>query len=396
MSLLRHASPAVSLTLSRDLVRSLKRGDPWIFADALTGRPPAPAGSMAVLHDGRGRPVAAGLYDPAPSLCFRACTVEDGLALDDAWAGGRLARALALRKALLGPETTGYRLLNGEGDGVPGLVCDVYAETAVLRLDGDGPAGFWNAPEIARWLAQAAGVTTVIERARGGDGGRALLGAPPAEPVTFLENGVWFTTDVLRGQKTGFFLDQRENRERVRHLARGRRVLNLFGYTGGFSVQAGLGGAEQVTTVDLANPAIEAAQAHWQLNGLPHRGHEAVAGDVFTFLEDAARAGRRWDLVIADPPSFAPNQASVPQARAAYRRLIAAASAATEPDGLLAAASCSSHIAAPEFLDLCEEGVGAARRRAAVLAVHGQPFDHPSPLALPQFRYLKFVLLRVE
>ncbi len=396
MSLLRHTEPTVRLTLSRDLVRTLKRGHPWVFADALQERPDAPAGSLALLHDPRGKPLAAGIYDPGPTLSFRACTVEPELPVTEAWAAARLERALALRQALLGEDTTGYRLVNGEGDGLPGLVVDVYAETAVIRLDGDGPAGFWDAPGIAHWVAQQVPVATVVERARGAEGGRALLGNVPAEPVTFLENGVWFTADVLRGQKTGFFLDQRENRARVRTLAAGRRVLNLFGYTGGFSVYAGLGGAEHVTTVDLAAPAVEAAQAHWQLNGLPHRAHEPVVADVFQYLEQTAQQARQWDLVIADPPAFAPNQAAVPAALAAYRRLIAAGAAVTVPGGWLCAASCSSHVALPDFLAACEAGIGTARRRATVLGIHGQPFDHPTPLAMPEFRYLKFVMLRVE
>ena len=418
MNLLRHTDPSLRLQLSRDLVRTLKRGHPWVFADALQERPPAPPGSLALLLDPRGKPLALGMYDPGPTLCFRACVVaSDGdggtrgarpaaradasrkrpaLELSEAWAANQLARARDLRKALLSDDSTGYRLVNGEGDGMPGLVVDVYAETAVIRLDGEGPAGFWHAPGVARWVEQALGVTCVVERSRGEEGGRTLVGSAPTEPVTFLENGIWFTADVLRGQKTGFFLDQRENRARVRSLSAGRRVLNLFGYTGGFSVYAGMGGASHVTTVDLAAPAIDAAQSHWQMNGLPHREHEPVVAEVFDFLEQAARSGSRWDLVISDPPAFAPNQAAVPNALAAYRRLIAASAAVTEPGGWLCAASCSSHVGLPEFLDACEEGIGLVRRRATVLGISGQPFDHPTPLAMPEYRYLKFVVMRVD
>ena len=418
MTLLRHTDPSLRLQLSRDLIRTLKRGHPWVFADALHERPPALPGSLALLLNPQGKPLALGMYDPGPSLCFRACVVAtdgDGgtrgarpavrgdasrkrpaLELSEAWAANQLTRARDLRNALLSDDSTGYRLVNGEGDGMPGLVVDVYAETAVIRLDGEGPAGFWHAPGVARWVEQALGVTCVVERSRGEEGGRTLVGSAPTEPVTFLENGVWFTADVLRGQKTGFFLDQRENRARVRSLSAGRRVLNLFGYTGGFSVYAGMGGASHVTTVDLAAPAIDAAQSHWRMNGLPHREHEPVVADVFDFLEQSARSGSRWDLVIADPPAFAPNQAAVPKALAAYRRLIAASAAVTEPGGWLCAASCSSHVALPEFLDACEEGIGLARRRATVLGIFGQPFDHPAPLAMPEYRYLKFVIMRVD
>ncbi|HEX7926701.1 MAG TPA: class I SAM-dependent rRNA methyltransferase [bacterium] len=407
MNLLRHTDPTLRLQLSRDLVRTLKRGHPWVFADALAERPEAAPGSLALLLDPRGKPLALGMYDPVPTLSFRACRVaSDGdgggfadkmaLELSEAWAEEQLSRALELRKALVGDDTTGYRLVNGEGDGMPGLVVDVYADTAVIRLDGDGPTNFWYAPGVARWVQAALGVTCVVERSRGEEGGRPLVGNAPTEPVTFMEHGIWFTADVLRGQKTGFFLDQRDNRARVRSMAAGRRVLNLFGYTGGFSVYAGMGGAQHVTTVDVAPAAIEAAQAHWLLNGLAHRDHEGIVADVFEYLDDAGRHCMHWDLVIADPPAFAPNQASVPNALSAYRRLIAASAAVTEPGGWLCAASCSSHVDMPQFMEACEAGIGAARRRATVFTVLGQPIDHPTPLAMPEFRYLKFVAMRVD
>jgi 23S rRNA (cytosine1962-C5)-methyltransferase len=401
MTLLRHTTPSVHLTLSRDLTRTLRRGHPWVFADALRERPPAPAGSLALLNDPRGRPLALGIYDPHPTLSFRVCRILSGsrgeaLELGDGWAEEHLARALRLRQALLPEDTTGYRLLNGEGDGLPGLVVDIYADSAVIRLDGGGPSGFWNIPGLAGWARRALNLRCVVERARGETGGCVVAGTAPTAPVAFLENGAWFTADVLHGQKTGFFLDQRDNRARVRGLAAGRRVLNLFGYTGGFSIYAGLGGAAHIVTVDSAAPALEEAERHWQLNGLPHRGHSIVAADAFEFLERANAEGRRWELVIADPPAFAQNQAGVPAALAAYRRLAGACAAATATEGWLCLASCSSHISQADFLSACAAGLGGAGRRAAVLGIHGQPFDHPTPLAMPEFRYLKFVLLRVE
>jgi 23S rRNA (cytosine1962-C5)-methyltransferase len=399
MALLRPTpTPPVSLQLAKNLARTLRRGHPWVFADALRERPPAPVGSPALLLDLRGAELARGIYDAENSLAFRVCTTAPGVALDDAWARERLEKALAIRQSLLGWETTGYRLFNGEGDGVPGLVCDVYADTAVLRMDGLGPEAFWDTAGVAEWLVGALGVTTVWERKRRGSGSdsRVVIGNTPEAPVAFTEHGVRFTADVVQGQKTGFFLDQRENRERVRALAVGRSVLNLFGYTGGFSVYAGLGGATHVTTVDVSKAAIEAAGLHWKMNGLPREGHEGVEADVFEFLDQALRAGRRWDLVISDPPSFAPNKESVPAARRGYRRLLTACANVTAPDGLLCASSCSSHVDLPMFLDLCEQAAENVGRRNSILEIRGQPFDHPTPLAMPEFRYLKFLLLRIE
>lgn len=388
----------VQLRLARDLTRAIKRGHPWVYAEALRQLPLAPPGTQAVLLDNKkGREIGRGFYDPHSPLALRICTTEPGEILNERWAQKRLERALALRRTLFDGRTTGFRLFNGEGDGLPGLIADLYGDSAVLQLDGAGPAGFWDAAGIAAWLAQALSLRCVYERGeRGRSEGKSLVGDIPAAPVVFLENGVRFAVDVVRGQKTGFFLDQRDNRQKIKELAAGRRVLNLFGYTGGFSVYAGLGGASQVTTVDIAAPALAAAQANWELNDLPPAKHETVAADAFEFLADAAAGRRFWDLVVVDPPSFASSKAAVPKAIAAYQKLIAAAAAVTLPNGLLAAASCSSHVGLEAFLSACEEGISLARRRATVLHLGGQPADHPSPLALPEFRYLKFVLMRVE
>ncbi len=386
----------LQLRLARDLTRAIKRGHPWVYAEALRQLPPASPGAPAVLLDNKkGREIGRGFYDPHSPLALRICTTEPDEKINERWAQKRLERALALRHTLFDERTTGFRLCNGEGDGLPGLIADVYGDSAVLQLDGAGPAGFWDAAGIADWLAQVLSLRCVYERGR--TEGKSLVGDIPAAPIVFLENGIRFAVDVVRGQKTGFFLDQRDNRQKIRELAAGRRVLNLFGYTGGFSVYAGLGGASQVTTVDIAAPALAAAQANWALNELPPAKHEVVAADAFEFLAEAAANRRFWDVVVVDPPSFAASQAAVPKAMAAYQKLIAAAAAAvTLPTGLLAAASCSSHVSLEAFLSACEEGISLARRRATVLHLGGQPADHPTPLALPEFRYLKFVLMRVE
>jgi 23S rRNA (cytosine1962-C5)-methyltransferase len=394
-----HPGPPLQLRLARDLTRSIKRGHPWIYAEALRQLPPAPPGTPALLLDNKkGREIARGFYDPHSPLAFRVCTTAPGEKLNERWAQKSFERALALRRMLFDQDTTGFRLFNGEGDGLPGLVCDIYGDGAVLQLDGAGPSGFWHALGIAQWLAQALPVNWVYERSRveGNTVERPLLGETPSTPLHFLENGVSFAVDVVWGQKTGFFLDQRDNRQKIREVAAGRRVLNIFGYTGGFSIYAGLGGARHVTTVDLAAPALAAAQANWALNDLPPPLHEVVAADAFEFLAQAAEQGTFWDLVIVDPPSFAASQAAVPKAIAAYQKLIGAAAGVTAPGGLLAAASCSSHVGLEAFLSACEEGVSLARRKATVLYLGGQPADHPTPLALPEFRYLKFVLMRVE
>jgi 23S rRNA (cytosine1962-C5)-methyltransferase len=399
VALIRTAGPVVSLRLNRDLNRAIKRGHPWVYGDALDSRPRAALGSVARLSDRRGRPLAMGYYDPDGPLSLRVCHTRPRRPLDDAWAASRLEAACQLRAGWRHSETTtGYRLFNGEGDGLPGLVCDVYGDTAVLKLDGPVAEAFWDDQGVAQWVAQALDVSRVYgrRRSRGGPEGGPLVGDTPQQPVVFLENGLRFTADVVQGQKTGFFLDQRDNRARVRAWSRDRRVLNLFGYTGGFSIAALAGGADEVTTVDVAPAAVAAATAHVMANGFEASRHHAVTEDAFAFLDDAVARGRMWDLVVVDPPSFAPNKKALDKAAGAYRRLISTAAQVTEPGGLLAAASCSSHISPEGFLGLCEEGIGGARRRATVLARHDQPIDHPTPLAFPAFRYLKFVLMRVD
>lgn len=394
MSLLQaRPGKTVSLELALDLVRNVKRGHPWIYPEALKSRPRAPIGSIATLSHKRLAPDAVGYYDPSSPIVLRICSV-DGEALDQAWAERRLKTALALRARLFpGGETTGYRLLNGEGDGVPGLVVDRYADTAVLQLDGLGPAAFWDKAGVAAFLAAELGLARVVYKPRKGEP-EALVGAPPEGEIEFVEHGVRFRADVVRGQKTGFFFDQRENRAAVRAFASGRSVLNLFSYTGGFSVYAGLGGASEVTSVDIAAPAVEAAARNWELNGLDPDAHRVEAADAFEFL--AGAGGRTWDLVVVDPPSFAPSRAALERARSAYEKLFGAAARAVSPGGALALASCSSHLDEAAFLELAQKGVSAAGRRAVVLTLKGQGADHPYPLACPELRYLKFALMGLD
>lgn len=386
------------LRLARDLARRVKRGQPWIYTESLRETPRAPAGSRAVLLDYKnGRELARGYYDPQGPIAFRACTLDPDQKLDDRWARRRIDQAMGYRRRLFDAETTGYRMLHGEGDGLPGLVVDRYADVAVLKLDGSAATGFYDAQGIADWLVQIAGIKTVVQRDRDrGSEPRVLHGMLSSPEVEFQEHGLKFRADVLTGQKTGFFLDQRENRHLVRRVARGRNVLNLFSYTGGFSIAAGSGGAEHVTSVDVAGAAIETAIQNWRLNDLDPERHTGVCEDVFDYLTSAQAGRRRWDLIVVDPPSFAPNKESLSRAIGAYQRLFAQAAEVVSPGGLLALASCSSHLHEEAFLELCEESISVARRRARLLNVSGPPPDHPSPLAFREFRYLKFALLELD
>lgn len=391
------ASEPIKLKLKRDRTRSLKQGYPWIYADCFVELPPAPAGSRVMVRDRDGSLLAFGMYDCNSSLAVRVLALEHAR-LDDALIALRLNNALNLRRRLFVSDTTGFRLVNGEGDGLPGLVCDVYGATAVIKLDGAGPSGFWNCERIAEWLVKEAGIKNVYHKPRSDDDseGRFVCGAKRDAVVEFCENGAKFRTDIVKGQKTGFFLDQRDNRARFGKFALGRSVLNICGYTGGFSIYAGRGGAKEVTTVDIANPAIVAANENWELNGLAPDKHHGVVADAFEFFADADKQKLSWDLIVVDPPSFAASERLVQKAMDSYQALFISALKVAGSEGVVALSSCSSHITPAMFLEICENSVSRARRRAQVLGIYGQPEDHPFPLACTELQYLKFVMLAVS
>jgi 23S rRNA (cytosine1962-C5)-methyltransferase len=311
----------------------------------------------------------------------------------------RVGRAIALRAALSGSNTTAYRLVHGEGDRMPGLVVDRYDSVAVMRTDGEAAAA--HAEDFAQALwprVSRDGVSTLVHRI--GTKGQeprleVLRGDPPPCSIHVREYGVPFVVDLAQGQKTGAFLDQRDNRRRVGELARGRRVLNLFSYAGGFSLRAAIGGASHVTSVDIAARAHATAQASFRLAGVdPATVHASfVTAEVHAFL-DAARARRDlWDLIVSDPPSFAPSEKALPRALAAYRALHRACVEVLAPGGILCAASCSSHVDASTFMQTLDDAA-LCGRELTVVELHGAGSDHPCVPAFPEGRYLKFAILQ--
>lgn len=384
---------ADALRLRKPLERAVAEGHPWVFRQALEDGPDPRPGTVVTLLDRRGRFLARGVAEAGP-IALRVWTTRDE-PVDDALLARRVDEAVALRADVVPPDTDAHRVLHGEGDGVPGLVCDRYGPYAVVKIDGEGARRFLGAlaPILAERLAPL-GVTDVLLRAGRGADKRleGLAGRPPADPVTVRERGVTLVADLHRGQKTGLFLDQRESRARVRALARGRSVLNLYGYTGGFSVTAALGGARRVVTVDVAADALELARRTFAANpGAADVPHVAHAADVPTWLVEADDA---FDLVVCDPPSFAPSEAARPAALAAYARLHAAALARVRPGGLYLAASCSSHVDLAAFTATLARGARDAGRALRILDRWGAPPDHPRLPAFPEGDYLGVVLCR--
>lgn len=378
------------LQLHRDLRREILRGHPWVYAKALKTFAHKGTARLAVLEDKKGKFLALGILDPTSPLIFRVLSTERKT-IDKIFFEDKFQRAWQRKQHLLTDENNSFRLLNGEGDETPGLICDVYGEWAVLQTDGKQLHEFWNLPHLAEWLVSKKIVKHVYYKARGSDSMKSQWLTPPGSlSAEFLERGICWRADIERGQKTGFFLDQRINRQVIRQMARGQRVLNLFSYTGGFSVSAGKGGATHVTSVDLSSPAIAMCNEHWQLNGLENSKHTAIAANVFDFLQDQKA---KYDIVVVDPPSFAPSEASVESATASYIKIFSESAKVVESGGLLALASCSSHITFEMFYEIVTESLSKARKKAQVLKILGQPEDHPFPLACPELRYLKFFLL---
>jgi 23S rRNA (cytosine1962-C5)-methyltransferase len=403
----RAALPRV--VLRKKLGRAIRGGHPWIYRDALTAPEGLPDGALVFVVDPERTAVARGFWDARSPIAVRVLATAAESAPGGPAAGtdiealvdARLGAALERRLAFIDRAATdAFRWVHGEADRLPGIHVDLYGRVAVARADGGGARAFYRG--LPGRLAAAAGargvaLTAVVERsARDDEAARAAWGALPEGELEVRENGVRFGVDLARGQKGGLFLDQRDNRALVRTLAEGRRVLNLFGYTGGFSLYAALGGAAETTTVDVAAPAIAAARRNFERNALPLDRAHLLAEDAFAFLERAAEGGARWDLVISDPPSFAPNERAVPAALSAYTRLHRLCAAVTAPGGLLCAASCSSHVRAEAFLGTVDAGARAAGRTFSLVELRGAAACHPSLPAFPEGEYLKFALGRLS
>jgi 23S rRNA (cytosine1962-C5)-methyltransferase len=388
------SSTVRSATLRKSLERALAAGHPWVFREALTDLDAAP-GEVVTVRDGRGRFVARGIAD-AGAIGVRVFVTRDE-PVDARLFAVRLREAAALRARVVPTDTDAYRLVHGEGDRLPGFVCDVYGAYATVQLDGAG-AEAWRGPfldALAPVLAER-GVETVLVRTgkRAARAVECVSGPQPPPLVAVRERGMTLLVDLLGGQKTGLFLDHRESRAEVRGLARGARVLNLYGYTGGFSIAAGLGGAASVTTVDIAPRAIELAEETWRRNGLPDT-HRAVVSDVPEFLAAAAARGERWDVVVCDPPSFAPNERALAAALEGYRSLHRACLKVLAPGGLYVAASCSSHVDRDDFDATLRDVPLRPGAALQVLSRGGGAADHPRLAAFPEGDYLKIVVARV-
>jgi 23S rRNA (cytosine1962-C5)-methyltransferase len=376
--------------------KAVRRGHPWVWRNAIRQAPRSlAAGALTSVFDANGF-VGHGLWDPTSPIAIRIYTRLQAESLGLGTLTSSVMRAVDARAPLFDPtDTNAYRMCNGEGDRVPGVVLDRYGSVAVARFDGDAIRAWADELVASLWppLRQR-GITSLAirESTRGKVGVRTAAGDPMPDSVIVVERGMRMLVDLARGQKTGAFLDQRENRRRVRFMAAGARVLNLFSYAGGFSCAAALGGATYVTSVDVAHAAHGVAHETFRLNGIDPGAHTFVTSDVFSFLDHAHQRNERFDLVISDPPSFAPSEKSLPKALGAYRRLHEACARVVAKGGSLCAASCSSHVTSDAFLGTLDDEV-LGGRSFRVIDSFGQPPDHPTIPGWPEGRYLKFVVL---
>lgn len=391
------------ISLIRDVSRHLKRGHRWIFADCFD-KNDRTKGGLAFLKS-KNEVMGLGLVQPDTQLRFRMLALSDepyfrpgnGQHTLGQWSELQWKKAVSLRKNFRSDLTNSFRLINGEGDGMPGLIIDIYDDTAVIKHDHAVVESFWNHHGIAeRLLQDFPFLNTVYHKRRNDEEIKGVeIHGKLREEVLFLENGSVFASNIRDAAKTGFFLDQRDNRKLIGQFSREKSVLNLFSYTGGFSVFAARGGAREVTSVDIAKAATLAAVRNFEVNELKTK-HEAIAQDAFVFIEDRIKDKTKYDLVITDPPSFAPNQKAVESAVEAYTRVFAQSLKLVNNNGLFAASSCSSHIGTDKFLDICRESFSKTRKRGTLVYYGGQPFDHPYPIAMEELRYLKFALFRLD
>ena len=384
-----------SIQLSRGAADAVRRGHPWVYRDQISSdvRGATTGDEVALVEDGRA--FARGLFDAESPLAVRIWSRDEPI--DAACMAKRAARAIAIRDDLFADgRTTAYRLVHGEGDRMPGVVVDLYGDVAVLRLDGAAIASRLESITGALWpLIRKRAKTLLLRRTERSELEKTSLveGSPAPEQIVVTEHGVRFLVDVLRGQKTGAFLDQRENRRRVGAMARGKRVLNLFSYAGGFSLHAALGGAARVTSVDIAAAAHATAQGSFRASDVDPSKHTFVAADAYSFLENALRKREQYDLVVSDPPSFAPSEKAVPRALTSYKKLHSACVRVLADGGIFCASSCSSHIGAARFLSTLDDAsLGTSALQLA--ALHGHPEDHPTLAAWPEGAYLKMAVLR--
>jgi 23S rRNA (cytosine1962-C5)-methyltransferase len=387
------------LVLKKGRDKSLRRRHPWIFSGAVE-KGGGKSGETVEVRDASGKVLAQAAYSPKSQIRARVWTFGAAEAIDADFFRGRIQKALALREALpAAKHANALRLVHGESDGLPGLVVDRYADVLVAQFLAAGVER-WRDP-ILDLLSELSGCEAIFERSDAEV--RKLEGLEPrvgfargnrnASRCPIIEYGLNFRVDVEQGQKTGFFLDQRENRQRVRALAAGREVLDGFCYTGGFSIAALAGGAKRVTAIESSAAALEVAKENLAANPLDASKVEFERADVFAKLRTLRDQNAKFGLIVLDPPKFAPTAAQVKKAARAYKDINLWALKLLEPGGLLATFSCSGGVSAELFQSIVAGAALDAEADAKIVERFTAAADHPVALEFPEGEYLKGLLV---
>ena len=381
----------------------VRSGHPWVFGDSIREQNRVgKTGELAVIYDRNDKFLAVGLFDSDSPIRVRILHAGKPQTIDSTWWKTHLEKSQARRAKLFDATTTGYRLIHGESDGWPALVLDKYDATLVPKIY----SAVWlpRLDEILALLKEkipcerivlrlSRNIQPLAEKQFQKRDGQILSGAAPEGAVVFSENGKRFEADVLRGQKTGFFLDQRENRAEVEKLAGGKKVLNAFSFSGGFSVYAARGGAKSVTDLDISAHALESAKRNFALNEnfptVANCRHETVQADCFDWLE---KTSDKFELIVLYPPSLAKRATEREGAIRAYERLNSLGIMRLSRDGILVAGSCSAHVSAPEFFDAVRRAAAKSGRKFTELKTLQHPPDHPA--GFKEAEYLKVIYLK--
>jgi 23S rRNA (cytosine1962-C5)-methyltransferase len=393
--------PTASLKPHRE--ESLLSGHLWIFSGALQ-QPPRwiESGGLVDVKSATGEFVARGYYNAQTDIAIRILTRDKDEDIDQEFLRRRVRHAVELRRLFDPTKTNAYRLVNAEGDGLPGLMVDRYADILVAQIHTAGMERL--RPSLFEVLMQETGAQGILLRNDGQS--RRREGLQIEEPVvaagnvperaTVRENGVQFIVDFWQGQKTGLFLDQRDKRDALRKYVAGKRVLNCFSYTGGFSLAAALVSPQtQVTSVDISAPAMEVAREQFVTNGLDAERYEFIVADVFDYLQQAHEQGQVFDVVVLDPPAFAKSQGARVQALKAYRRLNTLGMQVLHEGGILLTCSCSGVVSMDDLGSAVAQAAHRLRRTVQVLEPYTHGLDHPVNIAMPETSYLKALFCSV-
>ena len=390
--------PTASLKPYRD--ESLQGGHLWIFSGALQ-QPPRwiESGGLVDVKSATGRFVARGYYNAQTDIAIRILTHDVEEAIDVEFLRRRIRSAVERRKVFNPEQTNAYRLINSEGDDLPGLIVDRYADILVVQIHTAGMERL--RPQLLEALVQETAARGILLRNDGQSRRRegleiedpvAVAGDVPLQ-IMIRENGILFNVDLWGGQKTGLFLDQRDKRAALsKYAAGGKRILNCFSYTGGFSIYAALTDSEaSITSVDTSAPALEVARQNFALNGLDPERYQFIAADVFDYLEEMQSVGELFDIVVLDPPAFAKSQSARVQALKAYRRLNTLGMQVLRPGGVLLTCSCSGVVDMDDLLGVLSSSAQRLHRTVQLLESYTHSVDHPINLAMPETSYLKAI-----